>query len=124
MVSPLDRKLLRDLFRLKGQLLTIALVVACGIAAFVSLKGNWVSLRLAKTAYYERYRFADVFAHLERGSEALVARLEAIEGVARVHTRVVEGVMLPLDGMPEPIKGQVISIEVGDKAEIIEAHGV
>jgi len=121
-VSPLDRKLLRDLFRLKGQLLTIALVVACGIAAFVSLKGNWVSLRLAKTAYYERYRFADVFAHLERGSEALVARLEAIEGVARVHTRVVEGVMLPLDGMPEPIKGQVISIEVGDKAPLCDIH--
>ena len=77
MVSTLDRKLLRDLSRLKGQVLTIALVVAAGIAAFVSMRGNYVSLERARDAHYERSRFGDVFAHLERAPEALRADLSA-----------------------------------------------
>ena len=109
MVSALDRKLIRDLRRLKGQLFTIALVVACGIAAFVSLKGNWVSLQRAKTTYYERNRFADVFAHLERAPESLSADLEAIAGVARVETRVVEGALLPVAGLSAPVQATLIS---------------
>ena len=32
-VSALDRKLLRDLSTMRGQVITIALVVACGIAS-------------------------------------------------------------------------------------------
>ena len=38
MVSVLDRKLLRDLMRLKGQALTIALVGAVGVANFIRLR--------------------------------------------------------------------------------------
>ena len=33
-LQTLDRKLLRDLWQLRGQVITIALVVASGIAAF------------------------------------------------------------------------------------------
>ena len=36
MVKPLDRKLARDLWRLKSQVITIALVVASGIGGFVT----------------------------------------------------------------------------------------
>src|SRR5664279_6379954 len=43
-VSALDRKLGRDLWRLKGQVATIALVLACGIMAMIMLRSTWQSL--------------------------------------------------------------------------------
>lgn len=41
MLPALQRKLFRDLARRKGQVLTISLVVACGIASFGSMRGNY-----------------------------------------------------------------------------------
>jgi putative ABC transport system permease protein len=63
-VSALNRKLLRDLVHLKGQVVTVALVVACGIAGYVAFQSTWDSLEHSKSAYYERYRFADAFVRL------------------------------------------------------------
>ncbi len=107
----LDRKLLRDLRHLQGQVATIALVVACGIAAFVSLQSTWASLERSRIAYYTQYRFGDVFVHLERAPDAVRRRLEAIPGVAEVYVRLVEGVTLPLpsEGQPPPI-AEVVSL--------------
>jgi putative ABC transport system permease protein len=110
MVSAIDRKLLRDLSRLRGQVITIALVVACGIASYATTKGTHYSLLRARDTYYERYRFADVFAHLERAPDALKARIEALPGIATVHTRVVEHVNIPIEGLDEPATGHLVSI--------------
>ncbi|HSD09670.1 MAG TPA: ABC transporter permease, partial [Candidatus Binatia bacterium] len=85
----LDRKLVRDLSRMKGQVVTIGLVVGCGIASFVSALTTYESLRFSQRAYYETSRFADVFATLERAPETLAARIRAIPGVAEVETRLV-----------------------------------
>ena len=63
-MSALDRKLGRDLWRLKGQVATIALVLACGIMAMVMLRSTWQSLIGARDAYYEQYRFGDVFGNI------------------------------------------------------------
>jgi putative ABC transport system permease protein len=87
LVSAIDRKLLRDLGRLRGQLVTIALVVACGIASYVVMQSTWTSLQHSKTAYYEQYRFADVFVHLKRAPEAVAGRAAEIGGVSRVYSR-------------------------------------
>lgn len=110
MVKPLDRKLLRDLFGLKGQLITIALVVAAGIASFVSFRSAFSALEGSMEAYYARHRFAHVFARLERAPKLVEERLEAVPGVARVATRVVERVTLPIPELPEPGVGTVISL--------------
>jgi len=109
-VSALDRKLGRDLWRLKGQVATIALVLACGIMAMIMLRSTWESLLDARASYYERYRFADVFAHLERAPESLAARLQRIPGVALVYPRVVEDVMVPMEDEADPVTGRIISI--------------
>jgi len=109
-VSMLDRKLRRDLWRLKGQVATIALVLACGIMAMIMLRSTWSSLLGARDAYYDRYRFADVFAHLQRAPDAVARRLEELPGVAVAHPRIVEDVMVPMPGEPDPITGRVVSI--------------
>src|SRR5688572_17452204 len=97
MVSALDRKLLRDLARLRGQVITIALVVACGIASYVTMKSAYDSLVHSRDRYYAEYRFGDVFATCERAPLALRPRLEAIPGVARVQTRIVERALVPIE---------------------------
>ena len=62
----LDRKLLRDLWHLRGPLAAITVVVACGVATVVTTFTAYQSLVLSQEAYYEQYRFADVFASLKR----------------------------------------------------------
>jgi hypothetical protein len=89
-IPALDRKLLREVARLKGQIATIALVLASGITCFLSMRGTYSSLDWSRQAYYDRHRFADVFAHLERAPEAIARRIEEIPGVLAVETRVAE----------------------------------
>jgi putative ABC transport system permease protein len=106
----LHRKLVRDLRLLRGQVITITLVVACGIASFVALRGNYASLVGARDRLYERQRFADVFSSLERAPQTLRDRIESIPGVRRVETRIVEQAMLPLEDVPEPLRARVASL--------------
>ena len=49
----LDRKLLRDLWAMKGQSLAIASVIAAGVAMFVMYLSNFDSLQRTRAAYYD-----------------------------------------------------------------------
>ena len=62
----LDRKLVRDLWQMRGQAVAVGLVIACGAATFVMSLSTLDSLEGAREAYYDRYRFADLFAHVKR----------------------------------------------------------
>ncbi|MBT8450867.1 MAG: FtsX-like permease family protein [Deltaproteobacteria bacterium] len=110
MVSVLDRKLLRDLMRLKGQALTIALVVAVGVANYITLRSAWRALGDSKAAYYEEYRFADAFARLKRAPDSVAEQLGEVPGVASVYPRIVEEVLLPIGGILTPAQGQIVSL--------------
>jgi len=110
MASALNRKLLREVKSLKGQIATIALVLAGGITSFIAMRGTYASLDRARDAYYDRYRLAQVFATLERAPEPLVHRIEALPGVALVETRVSEQVTLPMEGMARPAYARLLSL--------------
>ena len=99
MISALDRKLLRDLSQMKGQSFAIAIVIAAGVATFVNSRTIVHSLELTRSTFYERYRFADVFARVKRAPDALADRLAEIPGVAQVETRIVELVTLDVPGL-------------------------
>lgn len=113
MVSALHRKVLRDLSRLKGQVATIALVLACGTMAMLMLRSTWQSLVAARDSYYDQYRFADVFARLSRAPLAVAQRLERIPGIAVVDPRIARDVMVPISDEPDPVFGRVVSIPDG-----------
>ena len=91
-MNVLDRKLFRDLMRLKGQALTIALVVAVGVANYITLRSAWRALGDSRATYYEEYRFADVFARLKRAPDSVADQIHDVRGVATVYPRVVEEV--------------------------------
>ena len=112
MLSSLDRKMLRDLSQMKGQSFAIAIVIAAGVATFVNSRTILHSLELTRSTFYERYRFADVFATVKRAPDSMIDRIAEIPGVAQVETRIVEPVTLDVPGLDEPAVGQLISLPV------------
>ncbi len=109
-MKSLDRKLLRDLLNMKGQAIAISLVMACGVATFVMSLTTLAALQTTQEQYYDRYRFAEVFASLKRAPNPLGARIAEIAGVARVQTRIVVDVTLDVQGLAEPASGRLISV--------------
>jgi putative ABC transport system permease protein len=110
-MKALDRKLLRDLRLLWSQALTIALVVASGIAGFVTTLSAVDSLALARERFYADGRFADVFANVKRAPLALAEQLAELPGVADVQTSTELGVRISLPGKSDPVVGQLIGVD-------------
>lgn len=110
----LDRKLGRDLWQMKSQVLAIALVVMCGVGTFIMFLSTLQALRATQEIYYRDYRFAEVFASLKRAPESLRQRVQAIPGVEQAETRVMAQVRLDMPDFPEPVTAQMVSLAEGD----------
>ncbi|HEY7237127.1 MAG TPA: FtsX-like permease family protein [Gemmatimonadaceae bacterium] len=109
-MKAIDRKLFRDLRRLKAQLASIAAVVACGVASVIAMRSTLDSIERARDDYYATARFPHVFASLERAPEPLARRLLSVPGVAVIETRVTAAALLSVPRLPETAQGYVISV--------------
>lgn len=109
-MSALRIKLMRDLIRLWPQVLAIALVMAAGSATLILGVGAHASLAETRAAYYERNRFADVFADLTRAPDAFADEIARIPGVGAVETRISKLAVLDLPGLVEPASAMVVSL--------------
>ncbi len=109
-MTSLDLKLIRDVGKMKGQMVAVGLVMACGLAMMIMARSLILSLETTRAAYYEQHRFADVFCDLKRAPNSLRERLAAIPGVAAVETRVVGALRMDLPGLAEPADGTILSI--------------
>lgn len=110
MLTPLDLKLLRDLGRMKGQIVAVSLVMACGLAMMIMTRSIILTLESTRNAYYQQYRLADVFGTLKRAPLSLADRVAAIPGVTAVEARVVVDATLDLVGMTEPASAHLVSL--------------
>jgi putative ABC transport system permease protein len=119
-MTPLNKKLARDLWHIRGQALAIAAVIAGGIATLVMALGAMESLEETRAAYYERYRFADVFAQAKRAPGHLLKKIEKLPGVARVEGRVVHDIIIDVPNALEPARGRVVSRVPGSPAILNE----
>jgi len=117
-MKALDRKLLRDLWHLRGQVLAIAAVIMGGVATMVMSLSTYDSLVTTRDRFYAEYRFADVFASLKRAPEPVAERLAAIPGVERLETRVRAGVKLEVADFSDPITGLLLSLPDVGEAEL------
>jgi putative ABC transport system permease protein len=110
LLSALDRKLLRDLWGMKGQAIAIAFVIAGGVAVALVAAGMLSSLDETRRAYYERYRFADVWAPVVRAPNALIGEIRSIPGVIAAETRVRARALFDMQDMDEPASGEIFSL--------------
>jgi len=109
-VRALDRKMLRDLRRIWAQALAIALVLGCGIMVLVGAQATQATLIQTQQAYYDRHRFAEVFAGATRVPADVVQAASLIPGVAQAEGRISFQAVLDIDGMAEPATGRIISL--------------
>jgi len=110
-VTSLDRKLMRDLWSLKTQVVSIALVIACGIGGFIGSLSTYSSLVWSRGHYYDTARFAHVFATAKRAPASLTQKIHAIPGVSEVETRVVRDSQLSIPGVTPPMIARLIGYD-------------
>lgn len=108
----LDIKLWRDLWNLRAQVLTIALVVAIGVGGFVGLFSVHASLLKARDHFYRGHQLADVFVSLKRAPLALRERLAAVDGVAEVQTGLAFEAQIDLGDPGAPVTGRFVALEL------------
>lgn len=109
-VAAIDRKLLREVWQHRTQMLSIAAVVAVGMMTVLTMRGTYESLVTARDLYYRTARFPDVWAPLKRAPDSLIRRLREIPGVGSVDTRVTFTATLDLPGLGAPGLGRFVSI--------------
>lgn len=110
MMRALDRKLVRDLGRMKFQAAAIALVVASGMTLFVGTAATSRALSLSEEKYYDDHRFAHVWSRLTRAPQSVVDGLRIIPGVTAVEGRLVAQGILDLPTIEEPATGLFVGI--------------
>ncbi len=117
-MKALDRKLFRDLWHMRGQVLAIAAVIMGGVATMVMSLSTYDSLVGTRDRFYGEYRLADVFAGLKRAPQPVAERLAGVPGVERLETRVRAGVKLEVAGFSDPITGQILSLPDVSEAQL------
>lgn len=117
-MKALHRKLLREFWQMRGQVLAIAVVIAGGVATLVMSLSCLESLRLTRDAFYQEYRFSDVFAGLKRAPESLREAVADLPGVRHVETRVKAAANLDIAGYDDPATAMLLSLPDGRNAEL------
>lgn len=109
-MKAINRKLWRETWHMRGQVMAIALILACGVSIFVMSLSTVESLQRTQQTYYSNQHFAEVFASLKRAPENVKEQIQDIPGVEIVETRVKAGVNIEIAGFEEPITGILVSV--------------
>jgi putative ABC transport system permease protein len=109
-VRPLNRKLLRDIWRLRSQVLTIALVVGCGVGGFIGSLSAHLSLVDLRDSYYESARFAHVFTTARRVPNSIGERIRALPGVLDVDLGILGRTVVSLPDVSDAMTGEIVSL--------------
>ncbi|MDC1437074.1 ABC transporter permease [Gammaproteobacteria bacterium] len=116
-MKALNTKLVREIWQLKMQILSIAMVVATGIMSVITMRGTYDSLVLAQENYYAESRFADLWAPLVRAPLTIIEKIEKIPGIESIDTRVTLLATLDLEDLDMPAQGRFVSVpELGRPA--------
>src|SRR5262245_66155594 len=109
-LASLDRKLLRDLKRLRAQAIAVSGVLSCGVALFVMATGMYDSLERARDGYYDSARMADVAVSVVRAPDPVAQQLMQIPGINALEARVSGVGLLDLAGKSDPVSARLVSL--------------
>ncbi len=121
-MSLLDRKLLRDITAMRGQIITIALLVAAGVAVFVASVSTYGTLEGTRSRFYHDARFPDVFVTVKRAPLAIVSRLNEIPGVTSVEARIVRDVIVDWPSSALPVSARMVSLANSGQENLNRLH--
>ncbi len=85
----LFKKAIRSMLRNKKAYISCILLMALGVALYISYGAAIESLKYATDTFYEDYRLADIYAKVRGISASDIDRIESVEGVGEVYPRIV-----------------------------------
>ncbi|MCX5772143.1 MAG: FtsX-like permease family protein [Candidatus Hydrogenedentes bacterium] len=106
----LNKKLVRDIYRARGQSAAVTAVILVGIASYITMASAYRNLLLTRDAYYQEQRFADFFISLERAPVTELYRLRQVPGVRDIRCRIVKDVNVDIPGDLEPKSARIVSM--------------
>lgn len=104
------RKLYRDLWRMRGQVIAIALVIAGGVATWIISLSTLTALNSTMQAFYSEQRFADAFAQAVRAPVSLLPRIAEIPGVHSFEARLRASGTVSLKNYHKPVSALIMSL--------------
>lgn len=112
-MNTLNKKVIRELIALKSQSITIALVVASGIAIFIASGSSYDSLWEAREKFYHNTHFAEGFASSKPAPEILERRIRNIPGIQDIRMRILRESVIDFPEEVLPSSGRFVSITEG-----------
>ncbi|MFN8577474.1 MAG: FtsX-like permease family protein [Candidatus Sericytochromatia bacterium] len=117
-MKALDKKLLRELWKIKGQVLAVSIVIACGVAVYIAFFSAFLNLNLTRDSYYKEYRFHDFSITLEKAPINSIFKIQNINGIKEASGRISKDVSINIKEQDELKSGRIISLP--DKNNIID----
>jgi len=87
-MTKLNRMLIREISKTKGQFFAAAAVIFFGISLFTASFMSYYNLRDSVSAYYERFKLFDYFAEARCITPEAVNKIKALDGVESASGRV------------------------------------
>lgn len=115
---PLDRKLLRDVWRMRIHAAAVALVLGCGLSVYIMSVGMRGSLERTRADYYAAYRMMDLAADLVRAPDRVAVDLERIPDIAAIETRIGGYALLDAPQIVEPASARLVSLPLDGRPRI------
>lgn len=106
----LDKKLYRDVWRMRVHAIGVALVLGCGLSIMIMAVGMRGSMERTRADYYSERRMADVAVSAVRAPDRVAEVLAAAPGVQRVETRIGGIALLDVAGLSEPPSARLVSL--------------
>jgi putative ABC transport system permease protein len=117
-VNPLHRKLLRDLWGLRGPAATIALVVGLGITGLMGFLGLHRDLLTSRNRYYRSHAYADLQLTLRRAPRSAVDHLVDLPGIEALEGRISERVSVEFEDQVRRVAGRMLSLPDAGEAAV------
>jgi len=121
-MAVLNKKLLRDIWKARGQTAAVALIILCGTATYIAINSAYRNLLLTRDTYYQEYRFADFEIQADRAPGTAVFKIESLPGVREVRGRIVEEANVDIPGVDRSRTGRIISMPVQDDRVLNDIH--
>ncbi len=109
-MKTLNRKALRDLWHMRGQMLAIALVIATGVAVLVMSQATLLSLKKTQNQLYTEQRFSQLWVTVKRAPLTMLKRIAHVPGVEEVEGRLITGAKLTVRNFDEPVTALIQSL--------------
>lgn len=109
-MSMLALKAWRDMLAHKGQFAALIVLVSLGITSFVTFQNSYYDLRQSLDYAYERLRFSDATASVDKAPFSVARRLESVPGIDAARVRTVRDVGLERGRDDDRATARLVSI--------------